>query len=376
MSAARVRVTARGAARCEHVFADHRVDAETARWAARIDAEFLAEVGWDPSTLVLVLPPEHPLLGRPVCRVAGCATTAATRERVCFSCRRRLADRGLDIADLDQLRALVPASAEPVDEDEACLVVACGRTRRHAGGTYCDAHQQRLRAARSVDPGLDERRWRRTAAPVSGSGEVNMRGLAPMVIAQVLLGLQQRCNLTGVKTKETDLRVFCNELRELQASTLADYGDRGNDRAGTFAAMVNAIALGLTRPGAPAAGLGEDCSLHRDDVPAEPEPGEPGRDLPTEIMRQICSHLPRIASAEMRTGIELAIDTGRRPEEICDLPYDCLTRDDDGSPALVYNNRKANRLDRRLSISEATATLVISQQQRVRAATPTHLSAS
>ena len=491
MSAAPVRVAARAAARCEHVFADHRVDAETARWAARIDAEFLAEAGWDPSTLVLVPPPEHALLGRPVCRAAGCATTAATRERVCFSCRRRLADRGLDIADLDQLPAQVPASVEPVDEDEACLVVACGRARRNAGGTYCDAHQQRLRAARSVDPGLDERRWRRTAAPVSGSGEVNMRGLAPTVIAQVLLGLQQRCNLTGVKTKETDLRVFCNELRELQASTLADYGDRGNDRAGTFAAMVNALtsqasramsspeteigkdtwdlrvfghngfldfttisqrwlreiakrwaadelprlrvrpgrhtsggshmrhhigclarlsqslrrrpdrsqspaalgradmeaflhrlsylesngkisgdariracrevravltrarALGLTRPGAPAAGLGEDFALHRDDVPAEPEPGEPGRDLPTEIMRQICAHLPRIASAEMRTGIELAIDTGRRPEEICDLPYDCLTRDDDGSPALVYNNHKANRLNRRLPISES-----------------------
>jgi len=135
MSAAPVRVAARTAARCEHVFADRRVDAETARWAARIDAEFLAEAGWDPSTLVLVPPPEHALLGRPVCRAAGCATTAATRERVCFSCRRRLADRGLDIADLDQLPAQVPASVEPVDEDEACLVVGraglagCGACR-------------------------------------------------------------------------------------------------------------------------------------------------------------------------------------------------------------------------------------------------------
>jgi len=70
-------------------------------------------------------------------------------------------------------------------------------------------------------------------------------------------------------------------------------------------------ALGLTRPGGVAAGLGEDFALHRDDVPLEPEPGEPGRDLPAEILRQICAHLPRIASAEMRTGIELAIDSNR-----------------------------------------------------------------
>lgn len=141
MSAARVCVTARAAARCEHVFADHQV-AETARWAARIDAEFPAAVGWDASTLVLVLPPEHPLLGRSVCRAAGCATTAATRERICFSCCRRLADGRLDIADVDQLPALVRASAEPVDEDEACLVAACGRARRHADGTYCDVHER------------------------------------------------------------------------------------------------------------------------------------------------------------------------------------------------------------------------------------------
>jgi hypothetical protein len=72
----------------------------------------------------------------------------------------------------------------------------------------------------------------------------------------------------------------------------------------------------------------------------------------------------------MRTGVELAIDTGRRPEEICDLPYDCLARDDDGSPALVYSNFKANRLDRRLPISEATATLISAQQQRARARYP------
>ena len=31
-------------------------------------------------------------------------------------------------------------------------------------------------------------------------------------------------------------------------------------------------------------------------------------------MRQVCAHLDALPSPQMRTGIELAIDTGRRPE--------------------------------------------------------------
>jgi integrase len=498
------RVAARAAARCDHVFGDRVVDAETARWAVHIDATFLAEAGWDARLLVLFPPAAHPLLGRPVCRAPGCATTALARERLCQGCWRRLTEHGLSLTEVDRLPTL------PSDVTDAkaalgkgCPVVACRRPRRHRDGVYCEAHQQRWRVVRDTDARLDERRWRATEAPISRGGEVSLRGLAPLVVAQVLLGLQQRCRLTGVKTKEADLRVFCNELRAGQVATLTDYPG-ADQRGGTFAAMVNALtshalramsspetemskdiwdlavfghcggldftaitqrwlrqiaqrwaadelprrrirpgrrtsgglhvrhhigclarlsqslrqrrdrgeipaalgradmeaflhrlsylestgkisgdariracrevravltrarALGLTRTGGPAAGLGEDFALHRDDVPAEPEPGEPGRDLPAEILRQICAHLPRIASTEMRTGIELAIDTGRRPEEICNLPYDCLARDDDGAPVLVYDNHKANRLGRRLPIGEATATLITTQQQRVR----------
>ena len=68
----------------------------------------------------------------------------------------------------------------------------------------------------------------------------------------------------------------------------------------------------------------------------------------------------------MRTAVELAIDTGRRPEEICELDFDCLTRDDDGQPVLIYDNHKANRPARRLPISEQTADVIIAQQQQVR----------
>jgi integrase len=72
----------------------------------------------------------------------------------------------------------------------------------------------------------------------------------------------------------------------------------------------------------------------------------------------------------MRTAVELAIDTGRRPEEICELDFDCLARDEDGQPVLLYDNHKANRPGRRLPISEHTAALITAQQQRVRGRQP------
>ena len=88
-----------------------------------------------------------------------------------------------------------------------------------------------------------------------------------------------------------------------------------------------------------------------------PSPNRPNR-AATCRRRSCGSSAPtwtQLTSPEMRTAVELAIDTGRRPEEICDLAFDCLARDDDGLPVLVYDNHKANRPGRRLPISEHTA---------------------
>ena len=80
-------------------------------------------------------------------------------------------------------------------------------------------------------------------------------------------------------------------------------------------------ALGVTRPGGSAAGLGEDFTLTAGDIPIKPEDPEPNRDLPAEVMRQLCEHLPALEHAiscrEVRVAVELIIDTGRRPDEIC-----------------------------------------------------------
>lgn len=124
--------------------------------------------------------------------------------------------------------------------------------------------------------------------------------------------------------------------------------------------------LGATLPDGPAAGLSDQFAVHRDDIPDEPRHGEPGRDLPAEVIQQICEYLPTLDAAHLRTAVTILIDTGRRPEDVVALPLDCLTRGADGQSVLVYDNHKANRLARRLPIPTATAETIRAQQRRVR----------
>lgn len=129
-------------------------------------------------------------------------------------------------------------------------------------------------------------------------------------------------------------------------------------------------ALGLTKDGGPAGGLPDDFAVRDSDIPVKPDEPEAGRDLPPEIMRQLCDQLPAlegISCREVRTAAELMIDTGRRPDEICALPWDCLEYDEPGhEPVLVYYNHKSARLGRRLPVAQETASLIVTQKARVR----------
>lgn len=132
-------------------------------------------------------------------------------------------------------------------------------------------------------------------------------------------------------------------------------------------------ALGLTRPGQPMHGLPDDFILYPEDVPREGTVEKECRDLPIEVMRHICEHLDDLEQAstrDIRVAVELIIDTGRRPDEICRLDLDCLDRDEQGKPVLVYTNFKADHRGARLPIAEATAATIIAQCERVRARFP------
>jgi integrase len=518
------------------------VGLDAAAVLALVDPAFLAEAGWDADRQVLHPPAEHPLLGRPICRVAQCWNSAHNPRQICQGCAQRIAAHGLDEQDAlaqapprqrnrprgcavpgcgrewvsatlcrahwhqqhNVLRLPVPqfvtdARVHRLPACAPCAVPACTRQRVGSDATYCNAHQQRWWKVRQGDPGRDEAAWRRDTSSATSPGEISLRGLHPLVVAQLLLGLQERTR-TGRKHFDGHLRYAVNDIRRQQVASLAEvetarmnsraqqsmvrsigehlrrffvdpetekdkdiwdltaFGDTGRvwftqisqrwlreaakrwavddlpRRRGSKvgqelrsrithlsrlsaslrlrpdggqipavlgrADMENFLhrlafqqtdgqmsadarrrtclevrvvlgrvrAMGLTRPGQVAAGLGEDFVITLHDIPRAVQ-REPGRDLPAEIVTQVCeqlSVLEAMSGAQSRVAVELLIDTGRRPGEVCDLAFDCLARDRDGKPVLVYDNDKSARLGRRLPIAEATAQVIIAQQQRTR----------
>ena len=527
-----------------HVLAGVGLSGPAAMLAAGVEPGFVAEAGWDPVGRVLHLPAGHALLGRAACRVQGCPTTVhATRAGgVCWRCWTRLSGQGMTAEAIEACPVLPPLPGRPdgcavpgclrmpagpraavlcvahsrrlrarpgmrMQEFLAdpgvvalpalgpCRVAACTRSAESEHG-YCPTHYVRWRAVVTSGGQVDQQVWQATQSAVAVSGQVSLRGLPALVVAQLLFGVQARTR-DGAKITDVDLRSVCDALRREQVSTieacppqrvragrparsllaalarhvrrgLADPGaetardvwdlalfghpgqlsftgisqpwlrlaakawareelprhrgkgsanvrgkvnalarlseslrcrdDHGHDPAalarsdiqaflnrlaylestgtisryhrnvicrGTRAALAGIRALGLTRPGQVAAGLGGDVALGAGDIPAEPVRGEPGRDLPAEVMTLLCANLDALEPVEVKVAVQLGIDTGRRPEDILALPLDCLHRDGDGAPVLVYDNAKADRLGRRLPISQATAEVIIGQQHSV-----------
>jgi integrase len=200
-----------------------------------------------------------------------------------------------------------------------------------------------------------------------GGGASNVRTKVN-ALARLAESLRIRADhgLVPERLGRPDIEAFLNRLAYLESTGTISRYHRNTTCRGARAALAGIRALGLTRPGRVAAGLPGDFALGRDDIPAEAHRGEPGRDLPTEIMAVLCANLDSLHPAEVRTATQLGIDTGRRPEDILNLPLDCLQRDQQGAAVLVYDNAKADRLGRRLPISEATAAVITAQQARVR----------
>jgi integrase len=531
-----------------HVLDRTSLAGTAARLAGLLDPAFLAEAGWDPVTRVLSLPAGHRLLGRTLCRVPGCPATAHGTKTggLCWRCWAGLSREGMtaeQIGSAVQLPALAARPAEcavsgcqrlspggrsrqrtglchahsrrwrrtpgtpieqfltdpnlaPLPALGPCEVAACARRAESEAG-YCPTHYVRWRTAISADPGIDRRHWQRTQPAVTEPGQVSLRGLAPLVVVEVLFGLQQRTR-GGAKCTDTSMRGVGDALRREQVASIEDcraervsagkparsllralvhqvrraladpeseqikdiwdlgvFGHpgrasftgitqpwlrhaakrwaaqelprhRGGGAAnvqqkinalarlseslrarsdgglvaaalgrsdidnflnrlaylestaaisryhrnvicrGVRAALAGIRARGLTRAGQPAAGLAGDVAIGLGDIPAEPARGEPGRDLPPEIMAVLCANLDTLAPVEVKVATQIAIDTGRRPEDILGLPLNCLARDTDSAAVLVYDNAKADRLGRRLPISDATAAVITGQQRRVR----------
>ncbi|WP_199840247.1 hypothetical protein [Streptomyces viridochromogenes] len=70
--------------------------------------------------------------------------------------------------------------------------------------------------------------------------------------------------------------------------------------------------LGLTAPGQLLEGMPADFAIGPEDMPDEPGDTEAGRDLPEQVLRELCAHLDvleAMSSIEVRVATELLIDT-------------------------------------------------------------------
>ena len=259
-------VTGSGAGReFGRVLAGVILDGQAARLAQEIDAVFLAEAGWDPARRVLSMPAGHRLLGRAVCRVGGCATTAQPVTGVCFSCCTWLTGQGLSTGQILQMPVLPPLPARaaacavpgclavptvshaimcepharqfrrrvrapameqfladprvrPLLPLGPCAVAACTRAADGARG-LCNTHYQRWRIVTSTDPDRDMARWQLTDGEVTEGGQVSLRGLPPLVVVQVLFGIWQRTR-SGAKITDVALRGACRALSCQQVTSI------------------------------------------------------------------------------------------------------------------------------------------------------------
>jgi len=149
-------------AEVSHVLAGVMLAGTAAQLAGLLDRRFLSSAGWDPVRQILVPPAGHRFI-RADRKLAGGDPGSG---------------QGTPAGLLRKL---------PLPGAATCLVAAC--LRDQAGrGPYCRGHGMAWRSVREAEPGAGEQRWRQTAepVPVRGFSHVNLRGLAPLVITELL----------------------------------------------------------------------------------------------------------------------------------------------------------------------------------------------
>src|SRR5207244_4104434 len=296
-----------------------------------------------------------------------------------------------------------------------CIVASCASA---AGGRdgLCYAHYAAWCRRRRRHPGAALAIWARHAGPASAAAHtVVLRGLPERVIAELLAGVQRRTG-AGLQTRPDTLRCLVNLLHARRAASVLDLAGVPSTSIPHYAGAVlrsllaelhcalsdpereqakdvwQLAVLGLPgtldftglaprwlreaakrwaaedlppRRGQPAAGLPAAFAVRRDDIPKDPDRETRPRSLPPGVLQAIAANLHVL---EERCGVserritELLIDTGRRPDEICALAWDCLERDASGNPVLIYTDAKNNRPGRRLPVSDATASVITAQK--------------
>ena len=170
-----------------------------------------------------------------------------------------------------------------------------------------------------------------------------------------------------------DIVAHLNRMGYLERTGVITANHRTNLLRTLRRVLIDCQALGMTAPSRPLHRLGAGFSMFREDIPQPPLDNDRALDLPAPVMKTLTEGLAMFearSGADMRRLTELLMDTGRRPDEICALPLDCLATADDGKAVLIWNNFKGNRHNRRLPINNDTAEVIESQQAAVLARYP------
>jgi integrase len=142
------------------------------------------------------------------------------------------------------------------------------------------------------------------------------------------------------------------------------------------------VMFGLYESGGPLHGLSANFAVHDDDIPVKPrDEDDVGRALPQVVMDQLMSResLALLPNGDMRALVRVEADIGRRPEEACALRALCLTTSESVNRAtgemeshwlLVHDMPKVGVVNHKLAIADATARVILEQQQRVKARYP------
>ncbi|MFF0227699.1 hypothetical protein [Streptomyces sp. NPDC004629] len=88
-----------------------------------------------------------------------------------------------------------------------------------------------------------------------------------------------------------DIVLFLNRLLFLQLQGEISALHRHWDARDVRRVLTRMRTLGLPQPGQPLHGLRDDFALRQEDVPEYDEDDDAGRDLPVEVMRQLCQRL-------------------------------------------------------------------------------------
>ena len=215
--------------------------------------------------------------------------------------------------------------------------------------------------ARTMRPGIDDLRARIQSCEISSRALSYRPG-----------GGDDLANLGF--TAMTEVFETFNQLRKKDGSLYSDKNRRAQFRY--FTELLDFGRMTGSLEALPAA-FSRNAKHHKVKVDVRDE-DEVGRSLPESVIDQLDAHISLIGQGVsygkmdspdihlmFRTAYIMLRDTGRRPAEIAGARFDCLARDGD-EWQLVWDNRKAKRLGRRLPIFQEETDAIQTWRHRMR----------